>query len=139
MPHESSIKPLSLLEKIVVFWKQKNYDKKYYQIAQILAVSIYTNHHIYEEELERAQKILHELFCDEQIEQDLMQYIRLKLERYREDNELWLNEQQEVRDMILKNEELFVYLDEIFDADDHQDQNERLFENSIKDALINGK
>lgn len=136
MATEANIEPKNTWQKLLIYWRTKNFSKQVYDIALILAVAIYTNRKIYEEELEQARLTLEELLKDEDSAKEIMHYIEMKVVQYAEDEQLWHYDQRKIRDLITQNEELYAFLLTIFEADNNLDEEEMLFEASLKTALL---
>jgi len=130
MAHEITIAPKTRWEKLMIFWRMKNFSAACYDIALILAVAIFTNRKIYEEELAEARSLLREKVDEEGVE-DLMAYIEMKLENYVASVDVWHEDQQRVRTMIERDEELYAYFLDIFEADACFDAHESDFEASL--------
>jgi hypothetical protein len=136
MAHETTIAPKNVWEKLLIFWRTKNHSSRIYDIALILAVAIYTNKRIYEEELREARRQLSGCVESQEEVENIMEYIEMKLDAYRGDAELWHRDQRKVRDLVGKDEELYAYLLSIFEADDSIDDEESGFESSLKKMLL---
>jgi hypothetical protein len=136
MAHETTIAPKSSWQKLLIYWRTKNLSTEVYDIALILAVAIFTNKKIYEEELEEAKMQLQKRLRDAGAVDEVMQYIEMKLACYAHSIETWHKDQQRVRELIEKDEELYGYLLSIFEADALIDDEESGFETSLKKALL---
>jgi hypothetical protein len=136
MAHEASITPKKLWERLLIYWHTKNHSAEVYDIALILSVAIFTNQKIYEEELMEARLLLQELLHEHSSINQVMEYIEMKLSGYVANMDSWYEDQQKVREMILKDQELYTYLLNIFEADEHFDDEESSFEESLKKALL---
>ena len=136
MPTPVTIESTSFLEKCYIHWKTRNYGHKIERVALLMAVAIYMNKNIYEEELESAEhnllKIMHE---DKDDVENVMEYIKMKLNSYKESNETWMKERQEVFHLIIDDEELYSCMKDIFQSDEKFDKSELLFENTLKRLL----
>lgn len=135
MATETALKPKKMWQKLLIYWHTKDFSNKTYDIALIMAVAIYTNHKIYKEELQEAHVMLNELLQNEESAMSIMKYIEMKLLQYTEDEKLWRKEQNIVREIIKKNEEFYTYLINIFEADNKLDEEEKLFETSIRTSF----
>jgi hypothetical protein len=136
MAQKTTIAPKNTWQKLLIYWHTKNHHGDIYDIAKILAVGIYTNQAVYEEELEEARALLHGKLHDSGSVNEVMEYIEMKLANYAEDRDTWHRDQRDVREMIEKDEELYGYLLSIFEADDSIDTEESRFEASLKKALL---
>lgn len=136
MAHETTIAPKNVWEKLLIFWRTKNHSSRIYDIALILAVAIYTNKRVYEEELREARRQLSGCVESQEEVENIMEYIEMKLDAYHSDAELWHRDQRKVRDLVGKDEELYAYLLSIFEADDSIDDEESGFESSLKKMLL---
>lgn len=134
MSEKIKLKDRNFLEKLIIHWHTRNYGRKLNNIALLLAVAIFTNKAVYSEELDSAKSILNDMLLDEKSVNNIMEFILLKLKNYEKDNTAWLEDKLKVKQMILKDEELFSYLDTIFESD-HYDSCERIFLNSLKESL----
>ena len=135
MPTEATIEPLSFLEKCSIHWKTKNYGLRIKHIALMLSVAIYMNKNIYEEELRSARKYLHTIFKDEVDVDNIMQYVLMRLKDYQNDESLWLKDRQKAFNLIIKDEELYACMGDIFNADESFDESEQIFEEALKRLL----
>lgn len=135
MPTETTIDHTSFLGKCYVHWKTRNYGRKIEAISLLLAVAIYMNKKIYEEELRSASRYLSTVMDDHEDVDNVMDYVKMKLGLYQKDNEAWLKDRQEAFNLIIKNEELYACVREIFDSDDSFDESEKLFEEALKRLL----
>lgn len=136
MQKERTIEPKKIWQKLLIYWHTKNYTKQTYDIALIIAAAIYTDRKIYEEELLQAKRMLQGHLNHEASVQKVMDYIELKLSRYVEDEELWYQDLQTCRTFIQKNEELYIYFIDIFEADENLDEEEIAFETSLRKTLL---
>lgn len=136
MAHETTITPKSLWEKLLIFWHTKNHSSEIYDIALILAVAIFTNKKIYEEELSEARHLLMERLHHADDVDTVMEYIEMKLAEYCESLDAWHHDQQKVRELISRDEDLYSYLLSIFEADENIDKEESGFETSLKKMLL---
>lgn len=137
MPTETLITPKKIWEKLLIYWQTKNLSKHTYDIALIIAVAIYTDDKIYEEELHQARHMFHERLKHKGSVDDVMDYIEHKLFVYTEDKSQWNQDLQTCRNLIKTNQELYVYILDIFTADEYIDEKEAAFEVSIKKMLMN--
>jgi hypothetical protein len=136
MAKETTLQPRNALEKLLILWQTKNHSKHTYEIAKILAVAIYMNRHIFQEEIDCASDIL-KTFLVNGGSDEVMEYIRMKLCDYQKDSKAWKKDMAAAKALILDDEELFRFADDIFRADDRLDPEERSFITSLKDALNN--
>jgi hypothetical protein len=107
LPTEIKIDPTSFLGKCYIHWKTRNYGRKIEAISLLLSVAIYMNKKIFEEELHSASTYLMEIMDDEDDVNNVMEYVKMKLSSYQEDNEAWLEDRQEAFNLIVKNEDLY--------------------------------
>lgn len=135
LPTETTIETTSFLGKCYIHWKTKSYGRRIEQISLLLSVAIYMNKKIYKEELESSAKYLMTILEDEKDVQNVMEYVKMKLGSYQEDNALWMHDRQEAFNLIIKNEELYSCMTDIFNSDDSFDENEELFEAALKRLL----
>ncbi len=136
MAHETTIAPKKTWQKLLIYWHTKNHSTKAYDIATILAVAIFTNKKIYEEELSEARKLLHQQTNDPVAVDELMEFIEMRLSEYQETVDAWHEDQQKVRMLIEANQELYAHLRTIFEADESIDSEESDFEASLKKTLL---
>lgn len=134
MAKETTVRPRTFLEKLLILWQTKNHSKRTYDIALILAVAIYMNKHIFKEEINSASEILDALLVNGGSE-EVMEYIRMKLCDYQNESPTWQKDVASVMNMILEDEELFSYVDDIFHSDNKLDPEERSFIAALKHAL----
>lgn len=59
----------------------------------------------------------------------------MKLGSYQEDNEAWMQDRQEAFNLIIKNEDLYSCMSDIFNSDESFDESEELFEEALKRLL----
>ena len=135
MPTETSIDTTSFLGKCYIHWKTRNYGRKIEAISLLLSVAIYMNKKVYEEELDSAKKYLASLMDNDADVDNVMDYVKMKLSSYQEDNQAWLEDRQEAFNLIIKNEDLYACMSEIFNSDDSFDESEKLFEEALKRLL----
>ena len=135
MPTETSIDPTSFLGKCYIHWKTRNYGRKIEAISLLLSVAIFMNKKVYEEELHSATNYLSTLMDNDADVENVMEYVKMKLSSYQEDNQAWLEDRQEAFNLIIKNEELYACMSEIFSSDDSFDESEELFEEALKRLL----
>ncbi|MDX1295106.1 MAG: hypothetical protein R3302_02495 [Sulfurimonadaceae bacterium] len=83
-----------------------------------------------------ARVLLQERLQDPSSVDEVMGYIEMKLSGYINDMDAWHNDQKKVREMLEKDQDLYAYLLNIFEADDSIDDEESGFENSLKKALL---
>ena len=136
MAHETTIPPKSSWQKLLIYWRTKNLSTEVYDIALILAVAIFTNKKVYEEELEEARIQLYGRLKSEGAVNEVMEYIEMKLAAYTQSLEEWHKDQQKVRELLEKDQSLYAYLLSIFEADESIDDEESSFEESLKRALL---
>lgn len=132
---EALIDSTSFLGKCYIHWKTRNYGHKMEYISLLLSVAIYMNKKIYEEELQSAHKYLFNLLKDKDDVENIMEYIKMKLASYQEDNSAWLQDRQRAFNLILEDEELYGCMTDIFNSDDSFDESEELFEEALKRLL----
>jgi hypothetical protein len=101
----------------------------------MLSVAIYMNKKIYQEELDSASKYLSTIMDDIDDVNNVMEYVKMKLGSYQEDNAAWLEDRQEAFDLIIQDEELYGCMSDIFNSDDSFDESEELFEEALKRLL----
>ncbi len=135
MPTEASIDNTSFLGKCYIHWKTRNYGRKIEAISLLLSVAIYMNKKIYEEELRSAARYLQKIMDNSEDVDNVMQYVKMKLGSYQEDNQVWLEDRQEAFNLIIKNEELYECMSDIFNSDKSFDQSEEIFEAALKRLL----
>jgi len=135
LPTETTINHTSFLGKCYIHWKTRNYGRRIESISLLLAVAIYMNKKIYEEELRSASRYLLTLMSDTEDVDNVMQYVKMKLSSYQEDNQTWLEDRQEAFNLIIKNNDLYSCMSDIFNSDDSFDENEELFEEALKRLL----
>ncbi len=135
MPTLTTIDTTSFLAKCYIHWKTRNYGRKVEHVALLLAVAIFINKNIYEEELESAHDFLLKIMHDEEDVQNVMDYVKMKLGLYQEDSGVWMKDRQEAFNLIVKNEELYACMIDIFHSDESFDENEKLFEAALKRLL----
>lgn len=135
MPTETTIDHTSFLGKCYIHWKTRNYGRKIEAVSLLLAVAIYMNKKIYEEELRSASKYLLKLMDNTEDVDNVMQYVKMKLSSYQEDNQAWLEDRQEAFNLIIKNNDLYGCMSDIFNSDDSFDESEELFEEALKRLL----
>jgi hypothetical protein len=136
MAHETTLPPKKGWQKLLIYWNTKNFSNEIYDIALILAVGIFTNKTIYEEELAQARTLLLEKLKDADSVDSVMEYVEMKLADYVADIAAWHEDQQKVRHLIEKDEELYAYLLSIYEADALIDDAESGFEDSLKKTLM---
>ncbi len=94
------------------------------------------NKNIYEEELESANDFLLKIMHDEKDDvKNVMDYVKMKLSLYQEDNSAWMKDRQEAFHLVVKDEELYACMIDIFHSDESFDENEELFEAALKRLL----
>ena len=135
MPTEATLENNSFLAKCYIHWKTKNYGKKIEHISLMLCVAIYMNKKIYEEELKSASIYLESIFEDKNDIENIMDYVKMKLQDYQKDEQSWIEDKKDAFDLIVKDEELYSCMSDIFNADDSFDENEELFEKALKRIL----
>ena len=135
MPTETTIDNTSFLGKCYIHWKTRNYGRRIEAVSLLLAVAIYMNKKIHEEELRAASRYLLELMDDTEDVDNVMQYVKMKLGSYQESNEAWLEDRQEAFNLIIKNNDLYGCMSDIFNSDDSFDESEELFEEALKRLL----
>ncbi len=135
MATETKIHATSFLEKCYIHWKTRNYGRKIEAISLLLAVAIFMNKKIYEEELHSASQYLFELFDNNEDVDNVMEYVKMKLGSYQDDNNAWLEDRQDAFNLIIKNEELYACMSDIFNSDNSFDETEELFEEALKRLL----
>lgn len=135
MPTETIIDSTSFLGKCFIHWKTRNYGRKIEAVSLLLSVAIYMNKKIYEEELKSASSYLLDLMDNEDDVENVMEYVKMKLDSYQKNNQVWLEDRQEAFNLIIKNEELYSCMSDIFNSDDSFDESEELFEKALKRLL----
>jgi len=135
VPTEATIENTSFLGKCYIHWKTKHYGQKIEHIALMLAVAIYMNKKIYQEELDSAVAYLSTIMESKDDIDNVMEYVKMKLASYQEDNEAWMEDRQAAFNLIIKNEELYGCVSEIFNSDHSFDESEALFEEALKRLL----
>lgn len=132
---EIDIPSTSFLAKCCIYWKTRNYGRKIEAISLLLSVAIYMNKKVYDEELKSASEYLLALMDDADDVENVMEYVKMKLGGYQEDNDKWLEDRQEAFNLIVKNEDLYGCMIDIFNSDDSFDESEELFEEALKRIL----
>ena len=135
MPTKITIDPTSFFGKCHIYWKTHSYGHKIEHISLLLAVAIYMNKNIYEEELQSAQHYLTSLMKDETDVDNIMKYVKMKLGTYQEDNESWMKDRQEAFNLILKHTDYYGFMSDIFKSDGNFDESEEMFEATLKRLL----
>ncbi len=135
MPTEIALNGVSFLEKCYIHWKTKTYGQKIEHVALILAVAIYMNKKIYQEELNSASACLSSIVGAEEDIDNIMEYIKMKLNSYQDDNEIWLADRQEAFNLIKEDENLYACMSDVFNSDGNMDESEKLFEETLKRLL----
>ena len=135
MPTETTIDQTSFLGKCYIHWKTRNYGRKIEAVALLLAVAIYMNKKIYEEELRSASRYLLEKMDDTEDVDNVKKKKKMKLNSYQEDNQAWLDDRQEAFHLIIKNNELYGCMSDIFNSDNSFDESEEIFEAALKRLL----
>ncbi len=135
MPTETVIPSTSFLGKCYIHWKTKNYGSKIEHVSLMLSVAIYMNKKIYQEEIDSAFKYLSSIIDNEDDVNNIMEYVKMKLGVYQEDNQAWLKDRQEAFDLIIQDEELYGCMSDIFNSDDSFDESEKIFEEALKRLL----
>ena len=136
MPTLTTIDNTSFLGRCYIHWKTRNYGRKIEHIALLLAVAIYMNKNIYKEELESAHDFLLKIMHDEKDDvENVMEYVKMKIRSYQEDNKAWMDDRQEAFHLVVKDEELYACMIDIFQSDESFDENEKLFEAALKRLL----
>lgn len=137
MATEKEILETSGWHKLLVYWQTKNHPKAIYDIALIIAVAIYTNRKIYEEELAAARRLLVEHFEEDPdgIE-EIMRYVQMHLFEYLKDRQKWYDDAKEVKGLIRRDEQLYRYCIDIFESDSRLDLEESAFEGSLRRLLL---
>jgi len=136
LPTLTTIDTTSFLSKCYIHWKTRNYGRRVEHIALLMAVAIYMNKNIYEEELESAQEYLFKLMHEEKDDvENVMEYIKMKVGAYQEDNTAWMKDRQEAFRLVVKDEELYSCMIDIFKSDENFDESEELFESALKRLL----
>jgi hypothetical protein len=135
MATEVTIAPKTVWEKLLIYWHTKNHTRHMYDVALIIATAIYTNHKIYAEELEEADRILHGYLNDDHSIAEIMEYIQMKVASYVSNEANWYKDIDTCRKMVGKDQQLFTHFLEIFEADHVIDEEEGAFIESIKVML----
>ena len=135
MPTETTINHTSFLGRCYIHWKTRNYGRKIEHISLLTAVAIFMNRKIYEEELQSASEHLKSIMHEDDDVANVMEYVKMKLNSYQEDNEAWMHDRQEAFHLVVKDEELYSCMIDIFNSDNSFDENEELFEEALKRLL----
>ena len=135
MPTETTIDHTSFLGRCYIHWKTRNYGRKIEHISLLTAVAIFMNRKIYEEELQSASEHLKSIMHEDDDVANVMEYVKMKLNSYQEDNEAWMHDRQEAFHLVVKDEELYSCMIDIFNSDNSFDENEELFEEALKRLL----
>ena len=64
-----------------------------------------------------------------------MEYIKMKLGKYQEDNQAWIEDRQRAFNLIMQDENLYGCMTDIFNSDESFDESEELFEEALKRLL----
>ena len=67
--------------------------------------------------------------------ENVMEYIKMKVGAYQEDNTAWMRDRQEAFHLVVKDEELYSCMIDIFKSDENFDESEELFESALKRLL----
>lgn len=135
MPTKITINPTSFFGKCHIYWKTNSYGLKIEHISLLLAVAIYVNKNVYEEELQCAREYLLSLMKDESDAENIIKYIKMKLGSYQESNENWMKDRQEAFNLIVKHSDYYGFMSDIFKADGNFDESEQQFEDTLKRLL----
>ena len=135
MPTETTIESTSFLGKCYIHWKTRDYGKRIEHISLMLSVAIYMNKKIYEEELKSAAEYLFTLLNNENDVNNVMEYIKMKLGSYQENDQTWIEDRQRAFNLIIHDENLYGCMRDIFNSDNSFDENEKLFEETLKRLL----
>jgi len=137
MATETDLEEKSSWRKLLIYWNTKNYSKHIYDIALIIAVAIFTNRKVYEEELKEARKLLSkELLKEKDDIDEIMHYIEMRLSEFDKDEREWYNAAKQVKDIIKQDEALYRYCIDIFESDEQLDHEEEHFEHSLRELLL---
>lgn len=113
----------------------RHFSLKTRHIALLLAVAIYMHKKIYKEELKSARGYLLSRLHNEDDVDKLMEYVKMKLGTYQENNDRWMKDRQKAFDLIIKNEDLYGFMSDIFSSDKSFDESEELFEKALRRQL----
>jgi hypothetical protein len=67
--------------------------------------------------------------------ENVMAYVKMKIGSYQEDNSAWMHDRQEAFHLVVKDEELYACMTDIFKSDESFDETEELFEAALKRLL----
>jgi hypothetical protein len=101
----------------------------------MLSVAIFMNKKVYEEELKSAHDHLLKLMDNEDDAHNVMDYVKMRLGNYLDNNEAWMKDRQDAFNLIMHDEDLYGYMIDIFNSDDCFDENEEIFEKALKRLL----
>ena len=135
MPTKVNLETKSFFQKLFIYWNTKDYGHKLENIALILSVAIYMNNDIFQEELETAHEHIFALLNDANDAENIMEYIKLQVQGYQTDQQKWVQDRQKAHKLIVNDQDLYLYMIDVFKSDENFSDREETFEDFIKRSL----
>lgn len=124
----------NILQKLLLYWETRGLNDRLERIIVVLAVSMYYDRVIYEEEVEKAREILQKLIKNENKASVVYERVRLKVNEYIEDEALFKEDTERFIRYIVDDIQLYSMAKDIFEADNTNQKEEQELEELIKRA-----
>lgn len=122
----------SLLQRFFLLWRTRSLGVGIERLMVILPVAIFFDGKVSEEELACAQEILRERLSLENLADDVMERVKMRLQEYEENPNEYLLDRQKSMEIIAQDIQLYAVMKEIFEAEGARGENERALEEVIK-------
>jgi len=123
----------NIIEKIVLLWETRGLRENAERLITVMAVAIYYDGVLYEEEFEKAKEILDTRVKSKSRVAILFERIRLKIDEYIQDREIFERDIELAVKYIVEDIQLYGVAKDIFEADGSNDEEEKKLEQLIKE------
>lgn len=123
----------NIIQKLILLLETRGLTEKTKKLITVIAVAIYYDRAIYEEEIEKAKEILSSRIKNRHKKERIYDLIRIKIDEYIKDEELFSNDIQKAIRYIIEDIQLYSIAKDIFEADDSNALQEEELEKRIKE------
>ncbi|NWF66672.1 MAG: hypothetical protein HXX81_04295 [Campylobacterales bacterium] len=132
---QNSIEPKKFWQKLLIFWHTRELGQHIETLAKTLSVAIYIDKEFSDDEKSVATDILSKYLADEKEVFYVIEYIEMKLGKYKEDYQNFLNDKNEIIKLIKNDISLLNLIENIIEADKKTSYDEESFLEEIKQKM----
>lgn len=123
----------NVIQKLILLWETRGLTEETERLITVISVAIYYDRVVYEEEIEKSKEILFERIKNRHKRELIYERIRVKLDEYITDEELFKEDVQKAVRYIVDDIQLYSIAKDIFEADGSNALEEQELEKRIKD------